>query len=72
VSRAGAPEPRQVPGVFDRPQEAEVVRGARESRAALYGRPDRERFDPVAAARVARPFVEDDEDDPAAQPARAQ
>ena len=66
--RSGAreAEPRQAPGVLDRPQQAVVVRGPREPRAPAHGRAERERLDAATASRVARPLVEDDEDDAAA------
>src|SRR5207248_3079831 len=66
-SRAGVPEPRQAPAVLDRSQEAVVVRRVREPRAPLHRRSECERLDATASAGVARPLVEDDEDDTATQ-----
>src|SRR5207248_11441795 len=65
-------EPRQAPGVLDRAQEAVVVRCPREPRAAAHGRAEGKRLDPPATAGIARPLVDDDADDTAAQRARLQ
>src|SRR5207245_6933754 len=56
---AGEPEPRQSPSVLDRPQEPVVVSRLRELGTAPHGRPQRQRFDPASATRIARPLVED-------------
>src|SRR5581483_9331506 len=66
--RARTTEERQPPRLLERPQEPVVARRAREPGAWTDERPEHERRDAAAAALVARPLVEGDEDDGAGQP----